>query len=205
MAWLPPPVPVIEFNLASTGMSKGIAQTTGPQFLARGELSFGQMFVGGYLKNVDSATSDAEAAAFVGMRTTAAGFDLLASAAWKRAVDAAPGTDRNALEVSAAVSRKLGRVTPRISLVWSPDDLGGTRSTLFAEAGASYRFSSTLSGSAAFGRRHREGGSDYDAWNAGLTWNPVKPLSIDARYYDTDGGSSQPFRGRAVVSARAKF
>src|SRR6185437_3086701 len=107
MAWLAPPLPVIELNLASTGMSKGIAQTTGPQFLARGELGFGPVFLGAYVKNVDSSTSDAEAAALVGVRTRAAGLDLVASAAWKRAVNPAPGSDRNGLEVSAAASRKI--------------------------------------------------------------------------------------------------
>jgi len=205
MVWLAPPVPVIEFNLASTGMSKGIAQTKGPQFLARGELGFGALFLGAYVKNVDSSTSDAEAAALVGVRTRAAGLDLAASAAWKRAIDPAPGSDRNALEVSATASRKFGRMTPRISVVWSPDDLGGTRSTVFAEAGASYGLASSLSASAAFGLRRRGGGPDYNAWNAGLTWNGLKPLSIDLRYYDTNGGSAQPFRARAVISARARF
>jgi len=205
MAWLPPPVPAIEFNLSSTGMSKGIAQTTGPQFIARGELAFGAIYLGGYIKNVDASTSDAEAAALIGVRTKAAGFDLAASAAWKRAVDPAPGSDRNALEVSGSVSRKIGRLTPKASVVWSPDDLGGTRSTVFAEAGASYRFSQAFSASAAFGRRERQGGANYDAWNAGLTWDASKRLSVDLRYYDTNAGSAQPFRARAVLSARARF
>jgi hypothetical protein len=205
MAWLPPPVPAIEFNIASTGMSKGIAQTKGPQFLTRGELGFGAIYVGGYIKNVDAATSDGEAAALVGVRTKAAGLDLAASAAWKRAVDPAPGSDANALEVSASASRKIGRMTPRVSVVWSPDDLGGTRSTIFADAGASYRFSRSLAASAAFGRRERQDGADYNAWNAGLTWDAWKHLSVDLRYYDTNGGSAQPYRARAVLSARARF
>lgn len=186
-------------------MSKGIAQTTGPQALARGELGFGRLFVGAYIKNVSSSTSDGEAAALVGVRTKAAGLDLVASAAWKRAVDPAAGSDRNALEVSAAASRKFGRLTPKVSVVWSPDDLGGTRSTIFAEAGATYRFSPSLAASAAFGHRKRGGGADYNAWNAGLTWDGLKPFSIDLRYYDTNGGSAQPFRPRAVLSARARF
>jgi hypothetical protein len=205
MPVLAAPVPIIEFNLSSTGMSKGIAQTTGPQLLARGEVAFGALFVGGYVKNVDSPSSKGEAAALIGVRTKAAGFDLAASAAWKRAINPAPGSDANALELSASANRKLGRVTPRVSMIWSPDDLGGTRETLFAEAGLSYRVSGTLSASAAFGHRHRGGGADYSAWNAGLAWNPVKQLSMDLRYYDTDGGDTQPFRARAVLSARARF
>ena len=99
----------------------------------------------------------------------------------------------------------MGRVTPRASVVWSPDDIGGTRQTLFAEAGASYRLSSTFSASASLGRRQRGGGPDYTAWNAGLTWSGFKPVSLDMRYYDTNAGSAQPFRPRLVVSARARF
>ena len=198
-------VPAIEFNISSTGMSKGIAQTKGPQFLARGEVAFGALVVGGYAKNVDSSTSEGEAAALVGLRGRAGGFDVALTGALKRAISPAPGSDRSALEMSASATRKIGRLSPRVNVVWSPDDVGGTRATVFAEAGASYRMSSHLLGSAAFGVRRRGGGPDYDAWNAGLTWNPLKPLSIDLRYYDTNGGSAQPFRARAVLSARARF
>jgi hypothetical protein len=205
MPVLPPPVPAIEFNLSSTGMSKGIAQTTGPQFLGRGEIAFGTLFIGAYAKNVDSSTADGEAAALVGVRTKAAGFDLTASAAWKRAIDPARGSDANALEIAAAAARKIGRVTPRLAIIWSPDDVGGTRRTLFAEAGASYRVSAAVQASAALGRRQRGAGADYTAWNAGLTWTPLKQVSMDLRYYDTNGGHSQPFRARAVASARVKF
>lgn len=198
-------MPAIEFDVSSVGMSKGIAQTTGPQYLARGELDFGSFFVGAYAKNVDSSTSDGEAGALVGLRTKAEGFDLSASAAWKRAIDPAPTANADALEVNATASRKLGRAAVRLSAIWSPDDLGSTRQTLFVEAGASYRITGTLSASAAVGKRRRGGGPDYDAWNAGLTWNPAKPLAIDVRYYDTDGGDAQPYRPRLVLSARARF
>jgi hypothetical protein len=205
MVDLPPPVPAIEFSLSSTGISKGIAQTTGPQFLARGELAFGQLNVGGYVKNVDSSTADGEAAALVGVRTKQAGFDLAASAAWKRAVDPAAGSDVNAFEAAVAVSRAIGRVTPRASVVWSPDDLGGTARTVFAEAGFSYRVAKPLSASAALGRRERAGGPDYTAWNAGLAWSPAKRLTLDARYYDSDRGDTQPYRARFVFSGRIKL
>lgn len=205
MPSLSPPVPAIEFDVSSVGMSKGIAQTRGPQYLARGELAFGPVFVGAYAKNVDSSSYDGEAGALVGVRTTEAGFDLLATAAWKRAIDPAGSANADALEISASAARKLGRAALRLSAIWSPDDLGSTRQTLFAEAGASYRLTGTLSASAAVGRRQRGGGPDYDAWNAGMTWAPARPVSIDLRYYETDGGNSQPYRARVVLSARAKF
>jgi uncharacterized protein (TIGR02001 family) len=202
---LPLPLPSIEFNLASTGMSKGLAQTTGPQALVRGELASGHIYIGAYAKNVDSTTADGEAAALIGVRTRLFGFDAAASAAWKRAIDPAPGSDVNALELSGSLSRRFGRVAPRISVTWSPDDVGSTGRTVFVEGGASYRLSRTIAASAAVGRRERTGGLDYTAWNAGLAWTPAKPLTIDLRYYDTDGGETQPYRARAVASARLKF
>lgn len=205
MTGLPAAIPAIEFNLSSTGMSKGIAQTTKLQSLGRGELALGPLFVGAYAKNVDSSTAHGEAAALVGLRTKAAGLDLAVSAGWKRAINPAPDSDRSALEVNATATRKVGRLIPRLTVAWSPDDLGGTRRTVFAEGGASYSFSPMLSGSAAIGRRERSGGPDYSAWNAGLTWQTLKPLSVDMRYYDTSRGNPQPYRARAVISARAKF
>lgn len=202
---LPPPVPSIELNLASRGISKGLAQTKGPQLLVRGELAFGRVYLGGYAKNVSSTSADGEAAALVGLRTSAAGFDLAASAAWKRAINPADGSDANALELGGSVSRKLGKLVPRLSLVWSPDDLGGTGRTMFAEAGASYNIAKALTASAAIGRRERNGGPDYSAWNAGFAWSPAKPVTLDARYYDTDHGGEQPYRARAVVAVRVRF
>jgi hypothetical protein len=202
---LPPPVPAIEFNLATRGISKGLAQTKGPQLLVRGELASGHLFFGAYAKNVTSTSSDGEAGLSVGLRATAAGLDVAASATWKRAIDPAAGSDANALEVSTSASRRFGRLTPKLSAVWSPNDLGSTGRTLFAEAGMSYRLVKALSASAALGRRQRTGGPDYTAWNAGFAWSYGKRLTLDARYYDTDGGSAQPYRARVVLAARLKL
>ena len=202
---LPPPVPTAEFIVSSRGMSKGLAQTDGPQYLARGELAFGRVLLGGYAKNVDSSTSDGEAGVLLGVKFSSGGFDLAGSAAWKRALNPASGSDVNALELAGSVTRKFVRVTPRVSLVWSPDDVGGTGRTFFAEAGATYRLARTLTAGAAIGRRERTGGPDYTAWNAGLAWNPQKPITLDVRYFDTNGGQAQPFKARLVASARLKL
>ncbi|WP_155263707.1 hypothetical protein [Sphingomonas segetis] len=202
---VPPPVPAIEFNIASTGMSKGLAQTSGPQLLVRGELSLGTVYVGGYGKNVDSSSADGEAAAVVGLRSNARGFDLAASAGLKHAIDPAPGSDSSALEIAGSIARPLGALTPRLSIVWSPDDLGSTERTLFAEGGISYKLARFLTASVAVGRRERSGGADYTALNAGLAWAPVKRVTLDVRYYDTDGGDEHAFRRRIVASGRLKF
>jgi hypothetical protein len=205
MLILPPPVPAIEISLSSTGMSKGLAQTEGGQALARGELAFGDVYLGAYAKNVTSASADGEAAGLVGFRTTASGFDVGASAAWKRAIGPARGSDVNGLELNGFVSRRFGRLTPRLSVTWSPDDIGSTRRTLFAEFGTSYRVAKTISLSAAIGQRERRGGLDYTAWNAGFSWTPAKAVALDLRYYDTSRGTDRAYKPRFVASARLKF
>ena len=202
---LPPPDPAAEVLVATRGMSKGLAQTDGPQFLVRGELGFGVLYLGAYAKNVTSPTSDGEAAGLVGVRTKVAGFELSASAALKRSIAPVGKVDSSALELNGGVSRRIGRVTPRISVTWSPDDLGSTTHTLFAESGLGFAVDKETTISAAVGRRERGGGPDYTAFNLGVARTFGK-LTLDARYFDTDkSGLGSPFKGRIVGSARLRF
>lgn len=203
---LPPPDPGIEITVASRGYSKGLAQTEGPQVLVRPEVAFGPLFVGAYAKNVSSPTSDGEAGAAVGVRTRAGGFDLSASATLKFALAPENGLDDEAVEFNAAASRRFGVVTPRLSVIWSPDDLGGTRNTVFAEAGLALRLPADFTASAAYARRERDGGPDYGAFNAGVSHTLAGHLTLDLRWYDTDRSDiGEPYRGRLVGSVRARF
>jgi hypothetical protein len=201
----PPPQPSIEFVLATRGISKGVAQTDGGQLLVRGEIGFGDLFVGAYAKNVDSSTADGEAGAMLGLRKTVRGFDVAVSAAWKRAIDPAPGSDIDALELAGSASPTFGKLTPKVSITWSPDDVGSTGQTLFAEAAATYRLAGAFAVSAGLGRRDRSGGPDYTAYNAGIAWTPRKPFTLDLRYYDTNRGDDDAYKGRFVLTGRAKF
>jgi hypothetical protein len=99
----------------------------------------------------------------------------------------------------------MGRVTPRISVTWSPNDLGSTTHTLFAEGGLGFALDKSTSISAAVGRRERGGGPDYTAFNLGVARTFGK-LTLDARYFDTDkSGLGTPYKGRIVGSARLRF
>lgn len=202
----PSPDPGIEISIASQGVSKGLRQTDGAQFIVRPEIAVGPFFVGAYWKNVTSATADGEAAALIGFRRRVGGFDLSASAAYKRNTGALATVDRDAAEFNLAVSRRFGRVTPRISLTWSPDDLGGTGESLYAEGGATFALFSGATLSANVARRNRDGGPDYTAFNAGASYTFLRVLTADLRYYDTaESGLGTIYEGRVVASLRARF
>jgi len=202
---LPPPDPEIEIRAASQGMSKGLRQTDGPQLLIEPELAFGAVVLGAYLKNVSSPTADAETGVSPGLRGAAGGFDLTASATLKLALGDRGG-DRRALEFQAAVSRRVGRLTPRFSLTYSPDDLAATGWSLYAQAGAELSLFEGASASAAIARRERAGGPDYTAFNAGASYAIARNFTADLRYYDTaQGRLGAIYAPRVVAALRVHF
>lgn len=202
----PSPDPGIEISAFNQGMSKGLRQTDGPQILVRPEVTAGPLFIDAYYKNVTSPTADGEAAALIGLRRHAAGFDLAISGAYKWNIGAHAQADRDAFEFNAAASRRFGRVTPRISLTWSPDDLGGTRASLYAEAGASVPLFAGASVSANVARRIRDGSPDYTAFNAGVSYAITDHFTAELRYYDTaQSRLGTIYAPRLVASARLHF
>jgi hypothetical protein len=203
---LPPPDPGIEMVVASQGVSKGLRQTDGVQIVVRPELGFGPFFVGASYKNVTSPTADGEAAALIGLRGQAAGFQLSFSAAYKRNTDAGSQPDRDCFEFTATATGRFGPVAPRLQLIYSPDDLGGTRASLYAEAGAALTIFPGASLSANIARRERAAGPDYTAFNAGATYAISGNFTLDLRYYDTArSGLGAIYEPRLVASLRTRF
>ncbi len=203
---LPTPVPHIEFILASTGISKGLQQTEGPQLVVRPEIEWGPVTLLGYWKNVDSPTANGEAGASLQVEQTLAGFEVTAAAAFKRSTGAPPSVDREALELIATVGRGLGPVRARASLVYSPDDLGSTGRSFYWEGGLTYTLREGTRLSASLGRRERDRSPDYTSFNVGLTQTLWRGISADVRYYDTAQSElGEVYEGRFVASLRARF
>jgi hypothetical protein len=205
--FLPPsPDPAIEISAFSQGMSKGLRQTEGVQILVRPEVAVGPLFAGAFYKNVTSPTADGEAAVLAGLRRRVGGFDLAASAAYKWNTGARAQADRDCIEFTVTASRRFGRLTPRINLIYSPDDLGGTRASLYAEAGASFSPFAGASLSANVARRMRDGGPDYVAFNAGASYAITDNITAELRYYDTaQSRIGVIYEPRLVASARVHF
>jgi hypothetical protein len=203
---LPPPDPSVEIHLTSRGYSKGLAQTDGAQLLLRGELALGPVFAQMQWKNVDTNNAGGEAALLVGLRREIGGFELGVTAGHKFLTGVAVPTDDNAFEFTVSAGREFGRFKPRLVLTWSPDDLGGTRRSLYAEASASFRLFGNTSLTAYAGRRERSGGDDYTTFGAGISQKIGEHLTAELRWHDSaESARSDAYEGRAVASLRLRF
>lgn len=203
---LPPPDPSFEISVASRGYSKGVAQTEGIQVLLRPEVSFGPLRVGAYGKNIDSPDLDGETGGSVSFRKTIQEIELSTSATVKHSFGAKAGVDDLALELNAAATYSLGKLKPRVSLTYSPNDLGGTGRTYWWEAGSSYQFDKKTAASIGIGIRERTGGSDYTSFTAGLTRTFGNIFTAEIRLYDTSRHElGVNYERRAVVLVRTRI
>ncbi|WP_310468920.1 TorF family putative porin [Sphingomonas sp.] len=203
---LPPPEPHFEIVVASRGMSKGLAQTEGVQFVPKGFLQIGAVQIGGQWKNVTSTTAAGEAAVFANASRTVGGFQLSLGAAYKFQTAVRGPTDSDSFEFSGSVGRKFGKLGTKVSVIYSPNDLGSARRSVYFEGGPTLDLSKTTRIFANVGHRDRIGGFDYTSFNAGLSTVVAKRLTLEARYYDTARSHlDKAYRGRAVLAARLSF
>jgi hypothetical protein len=203
---LPPPEPGIEVVVATRGMSKGVAQSEGPQLVARPFIQLGPVQAGMQWKNVSSAVAGGEAAAFANVAPKLGDFQLNLGVAYKFQTGVREPTDDKSWEFTGGVTRKFGKVSLRISAVYSPDDLGSAERSIFVEGGPTVEIGKSTRISGAVGRRDRIKGDDYTAFNLGVTQTIFKGVSVDARYYGTNRSDiSELFEDRFVATARMAF
>ena len=200
---LPPPDPGFEIIVASRGISKGIAQTDGVQVIPKGFVQIGAIQIGGQWKNVSSPVVDGEAAAFVNYTRKLGSYQLTFAAAYKFQTNVKGKTDDDSWEFTAGASRKFGKAALKVGAIYSPDDLGGARRSIYLEAGPSFDIDHTTRLSANIGRRSRVGGVDYTSFNGGITKTLFRKLTVDLRYYDTaQSHFGEVYDGRVVLSGR---
>jgi hypothetical protein len=204
---LPPYDPGLEAIVATRGISKGLAQTEGPQLLAKGYVTIGSLQVGAQYKNIDSPVADAEAAAFATYTPKLEAVQLTLTAAYKFQTRVRGPADSRAFEFTIAGTRKLSSlVSVRASAVLSPDELGATRRSAYFELGSAVNLDRKTTVSGGMGRRERSGGPDYTSFNLGVSRSILKEVALDARYYTTSHTElGEIYHGRVVASVRFKL
>lgn len=203
---LPSLDPGIEISVASRGMSKGIAQTEGPQLIVRPSMKVGDFQVGAQWKNLTSTIADGEGAMFVTFSREVRGFQLTLQALHKFQTGVREPTDDHSWEIASGLSRKLGRVTLRGQFVYSPDDLGSAKRSLYWEGGSTVDVGKQFKLFANIAHRTRRLGTDYTSFNGGASTTIVPKVTLDLRWYDTNRHElGENFQGRAVMMARMAF
>jgi hypothetical protein len=203
---LPPFDPGVEFVVSSRGMSKGIEQSDEPQVSPKVTLRIGDVQLGGQWKNVTSTAADGEAAAFANLTHKFGAFAVTAGAAYKFQTNVKMRTDSDSFEFTGAVVRSFGKLSVKVSAIYSPDDLGKAKRSIYLEGGPSLDLTKTLRLSANLGRRNRENGIDYTAVNVGATKTLFRAFSIDLRLYQTNRANlGDIYKRRVIVAGRWSF
>ena len=207
MFGLPPPDPAFEFSIASRGMSKGIAQTDDePQIILKGSGKSGPLELGGQWKNVTSASARGEAATFVNASHNFGKVRVNGGVAYKFQTGVSGNPDADSFEFTAGSNAAFGRVALRAVAIYSPDDLGAAKQSLYLVGGPAFDVTKTIRASANIGRRERDGAPDYTSFNFGLSKTIDKTIVVDLRYYDTAQSElGRQFKPRIVLSARVTF
>lgn len=191
-----------DFALGTDSRSKGASKSEGDPFgLAAVEWEMNDFYVAAEGESIDHSTgSQFEAEINAGWRPEAAGFEFDFNAAHKWYLDARPGTDDDAWEFTADVSRDLtDRVDARLRFQYSPDSAGSTRSWTWVEARGRVRVHDRVRVSAAVGRREQVNSRDYTAWNIGADFKINDHARFDLRWYDTDVDNPSATYSEALV------
>lgn len=194
---------------ATDNRSKDASKTLGNPFV-HGKVEWvsqdGLFYGGAGAEKIKSNGSDIEYELNLGVRPTVAGVDLDLTIAHKWQVDADPSADDKALELTASVSRSIGRASARLQVQHSPEGAGSTKAWTWVEARMGWDLTPSLSASAAVGRREQSANIDYTGWNAGLTYAVNDRLDFDLRWHDTDAVAPGPqYAGALVAGLTVEF
>ena len=145
-----------------------------------------RFYAGPSFEGVRGDGADVEAKFTAGFTPEAYGYQFDFNIAYLNRLDANPGFDEDAWELTGNMSRSIGPAFGNLQVQYSPDPAGAATSFVWVEAKLGWDFNDRLTGSTAVGRREQNGGPDYTGWNAGLTLGLTDAIDVDVRYYDTN-------------------
>lgn len=197
-----------QVGIASEYVGKGLGKSAGdPSVFGSIEVESGAFYASAFASSADlSSGAHAEIVTAVGYRPEFAGFEFDVSVVNRDLPGANAGYDGNYWEYQADASRKLGPVSTRLRINYTPDGAGGTQEAWWIELQGGVAIDGKTKLSAAVADRSADGGAEYVAWNAGVKRKLTDNLALDVRWYDTDGHSfGEPYEGRLVGSLALSF
>lgn len=197
-----------QIGVASEYVGKGAGKSAGePSVFGSIEVESGAFYASAFASSADlSSGAHAEIITAVGYRPEFAGFEFDVSAMNRDLPGSNPGYDRNYWEYQADASRKLGPVSTRLRVNYTPDGAGGTQEAWWIELQGGVAIDGKTKLTVAVADRSADGGAEYAAWNAGVKRKLTENLALDVRWYDTDGHSfGEPYEGRLVGSLALSF
>lgn len=197
-----------QVGIASEYVGKGLGKSAGdPSVFGSIEVESGAFYASAFASSADlSSGAHAEIVTAVGYRPEFAGFEFDVSVVNRDLPGANAGYDGNYWEYQADASRKLGPVSTRLRINYTPDGAGGTQEAWWIELQGGVAIDGKTKLSAAVADRSADGGAEYVAWNAGVKRKLTDNLALDVRWYDTDGHSfGEPYEGRLVGSLTLSF
>lgn len=148
-----------------------------------------------------SQGSDAEILTTVGYRTTVAGTGLDFAVINRDLPGTRRGVDANYTEYQADLSRKIGPVSTRFRVNYTADGFAATQEAWWIELQGGVALDANTRATAAIADRTADGGAEYTAWNVGVKRKLPHDLSLDLRWYDTDGHRfGESYEGRLVAA-----
>ncbi|MGV3577937.1 TorF family putative porin [Brevundimonas sp.] len=195
-------------GVASEYMGKGAGKSNG-EIAPYGsvEVSSGQFYGSVFASTAEiSSGADAETIVQLGWRPTVGDVKLDLAVLNRDLPGTRAGVDSNYFEYQADATRAFGPVTARLRVNYTPDGFAATREAWWIELQGSMAIDSKTKASIALADRSADGGAEYVAWNAGVKRKLTDDVSLDLRWYDTDGHAlGEPYEGRFVGSISFAF
>lgn len=197
-----------QVGVATEYVGKGLGKSDEhPSIFGSVEVEGGDFYANAFASSADlSAGAHAEVIIAAGYRSEFAGFDFDISVMNRDLPGSNPGYDANYWEYQADASRKLGPVSTRLRVNYTPDGAGGTQEAWWIELQGGVAIDGKTKATIAVADRSADGGAEYVAWNAGVKRKLTDNLALDIRWYDTDGHNfGEPYEGRLVGSLALSF
>ena len=205
------------FNIGATSdyVFRGQSQTAGDPTIQGGlDFSYGLFYAGVWGSGVDfgNATNQANAEIDIygGVKHSFGPVDLdLGLIYYLYAGTKNEVTELDYVEFKLGASTTIQKISLGVTGFYSPEYTGETGPAIIVEGTAGYELPSfqaitpSISGAIGTVQFEEAGNINYTYWNAGLSLTAAEKLTLDFRYWDTDGATSDC--GTAVFGCDERF